>query len=943
MTSTKDTSYDIPSLPSEPWSSSIPQLLTDLQTDVRTGLSSTEVLQRTERFGRNVSRQTPHTPVWRRFLAQFHDPQIYLLLGAALVTGIVRRLEGAANVPYETYIILAIVFMNAILSFLQEDRAERALTALADLMPRQATIVRDGAHQRIPAEELVPGDILILNEGDMVPADARMTQVQSFITNEAPLTGESLPVNKQVDALSSDTQLADRSNMIFAGTVVNAGTATAIVTATGAGTEFGKIASLLTTTQNPTTPLQKQLQTLSKQLGIAVLLIAAGISIALLFANGLDQPGTVLSILLFAIALAVAAAPEGLAAITTLVLAIGVQRMARRGAIVRRLSAVETLGSTTVIASDKTGTMTRNEITVRSIITASAHVDVSGAGYSNDGSFSYRGTEFLSSTQQAEIRELIIGAILANNAHISPGPDAWHIHGDPTEAALLIAAHKGGISVNEIRNRYCRTAEIPFSSERKRMTTVNRRAGELNANLSVTKGAPDVLLDLCTKRMVGAALVPLTPEDRSEILQNNALLAQSAMRVLAIASRHASATELGIARGAEPSSGERDLTFLGLIGMIDPLRPEAKSAVERARTAGIRTILVTGDQPLTAIAVAKELGITSDESCVSGLQLDALSQSELSRIVGHTQIYARVRPEHKLRIVQALQSNDEIVAMTGDGVNDAPALKAAHIGVAMGIVGTDVSKEAADLVLTDDNFSTIVSAIEEGRIIVDNIRKVLRYLLATNLGEVLTLFISAVLLSAHGAAAHTLVLPLTAAQILWINLITDSGPALALGVDPPAADILRRPPRPVDEHILNARMLRGLLPGALAMTAASLSVFFVLEIHQSLARKRTLTFTTLILCQLFNSLGARSSTYSALRAPFQNRWLWFAIMLSIAAQMMVTNIPPLQHAFGLVALSGSDWLQCTLIASSVLLVNELSILLRRRSHGQIPLRNPERP
>lgn len=929
MTSTKDTTSALPDVPNKPWSSSVSQLVTALHTDLRTGLSSTEASQRTERFGRNVSRQTPRTPAWRRFLSQFHDPQIYLLLGAALVTAIVRRLEGATDVPYETYIILAIVFMNAILSFVQEDRAERALAALANLMPRQATIVRDGTHRQISADELVPGDVVVLDEGDLVPADARLTQVHALSTNEAALTGESLPVEKQADSLPVDTQVPDRSNMIFAGTVVTARTATGIVTGTGAQTEFGKIADLLTTTEIPVTPLQRQLQTLSKQLGAAVLLIAAAASIALLITSGYDRPGTLLSILLFAIALAVAAAPEGLAAITTLVLAIGVQRMARRGAIVRKLSAVETLGSTTVIASDKTGTMTRNEITVRSLITASADVTVSGAGYDTDGSFSYPEAEGSRPGQQAEIRELLTAAILANNAHISPEPRAWRIQGDPTEAALLIAASKAGVSVDEVRNRHERIAEIPFSSERKRMTTVNRPTTELNKAFSVTKGAPDVLLDLCTYKRMGSESFPLTSDDRSRIMRDNARLAQSAMRVLAVASRPVALTEGHLIGAPDPSSLERDLTFLGLIGMIDPPRPEAKSAVEQARIAGVRTILITGDQPLTAAAIAKELGITSSESSISGPQLDTMSDSELSKAVPRIDVYARVRPEHKLRIVKALQSNHEIVAMTGDGVNDAPALKAAHIGVVMGIAGTDVAKAAADLILTDDNFSTIVAAIEEGRIIFDNIQKVLRYLLATNTGELLTLFLSALLLSLRNGSSHELVLPLTAAQILWINLITDSGPALALGVDPPSPDILRRPPRPVGAHIVDAGMLRNLLPSAICMTIAALGVFFFLEAHQPLAHKRTLTFTTMILCQLFNSLSARSTSTSILRAPFQKHWLWLAILLSITAQLIVTNIPYLQRAFDLIPLSPVDWLRCTLIASSVLLVNELTILYGR--------------
>ncbi|HEX2917747.1 MAG TPA: HAD-IC family P-type ATPase, partial [Edaphobacter sp.] len=454
-------------VPNEAFTIPPPQLVKTLRTDLHTGLSSTEVLYRRKQFGANVGRQNTRPVAWKRFLAQFHDPQIYLLLAAALVTSIVKMLEHAAGLSYETYIILAIVLMNAVLSFLQEDRAERALAALADLMPRQATVLRDGAHQQMLAESLVPGDVILLNEGDMVPADARLTEVRAFLTNEAPLTGESLPVSKQIAPLPSQTPLADQSNMIFAGTTATAGTAAAVVTATGERTEFGKISRLLSITNDPDTPLQQQLKTLSKQLGVAVIFIAAATSIALLIAGGSPRPDTILSVLLFAIALAVAAAPEGLAAITTLVLAIGVQRMARHGAIVKTLSAVETLGSTTVIASDKTGTMTKNEITVRSLVTASAHVDLSGAGYSTFGSLTFQGTASPTDGQRQEIQDLLVAATLANNAHITPGSDSWRIQGDPTEAALLIAAHKSQLSSDELRTRYPRVTEIPFSSERK--------------------------------------------------------------------------------------------------------------------------------------------------------------------------------------------------------------------------------------------------------------------------------------------------------------------------------------------------------------------------------------------------------------------------------------------------------------------------------------------
>lgn len=913
-----------------------------LGANLDTGLMSQEVRRRQKLYGLNILHSKGQVSAWRRLLAQFHDPQVYLLLGAAAVAILVAKLEDESGISSEALIILAIVVLNAVLGFVQEDRAERALASLGKMMPEQTTVIRDGTEQRLLAQDLVPGDLLVLREGDSVPADARLTQVISLLATESSLTGESLPVHKHSESIEPTAVLGDRSNMVFAGTMIVAGNAKAIVTATGMRTEFGRVAKLLDVEETQITPLQKQLRLLSKQLGAAVVLIAVCVVAVLLAVQGLQSAAAIMDVLLFGIALAVAATPEGLAAVITLVLAIGVQRMAHRGAIVKKLPAVETLGSTTVIASDKTGTMTRNEMTVRVLVTASGQINVSGSGYSPDGELSTSNNEQFTEPQSLEIHQLLLAGVLVNNAQLNESPDGWKIQGDPTEAALLTVAKKAKILPSAIRSFYPRLTEVAFSSKRKMMSTVHGQ-GQHSGEITVfTKGAPDILLKHCTHEFFAGVSRPLTPQRLQVILRLNEQLTSGALRTLGVATRVLTQVEAANPAAIGEQGLEQHLTFLGLVGMMDPPRPEARRAVELAKLAGIRTILITGDHPHTAVAVAQDLGIISTSCVLSGSQLDQTSDADLRSAVRTTEVYARVNPEHKLRIVHALQQNHEIVAMTGDGVNDAPALKAAHIGIAMGITGTDVSKEAADLILTDDNFSTIVAAVEEGRIVFDNIQKFLRYLLATNLGEVLTLFLSAVILSfRNGGVGHSLVLPLTAAQILWINLVTDGAPALALGVDSASPDIMRRAPRRPNDSIISRQMLGDLLLVATTMTVGTLLIFFMAPSGASILHKRTMAFTTLILFQLFNALSARSDSDSAFRDMFSNRWLWSSILLSAGLQVILLNLPALQLAFGVVSLNLTDWILCVSVASCVLWASEAAKYLRRRTARSEPqMRKP---
>lgn len=867
------------------------------------GLHDSEVEAHRAESGWNELEAAAAVPLWRRLFAQFQDALVLLLLGAAAVSAVVWVVEREAAWPYESLVILTIVILNAVLGLAQEGKAEQAMAALRAMAAPEVTVIRGGATRRIPGRDLVPDDLMVLAEGDAVAADARLVESVELHTLEASLTGESVPVPKSTEPVDAGAALGDQRNMVFSGTAVSSGHGRAIVTATGMKTELGRIAGMLRTTTNEATPLQQELDRLGKQLGIVVLAIAALVAGTLLVLNGVHDARQVVQILLFGVALAVAAAPEGLAAVVTVVLAMGVTRMAARGAIIRKLPAVETLGSATVIASDKTGTLTRNEMTVRIVVTASGNLELLGSGYAPEGAVNASNPEV-----RGEADQLLLAAALVNNSELAELDGKWTIHGDPTEAALVVAARKAGMVHADLQSKYPRQSENPFTSERKRMSTVHTVDGQ---PVLFAKGAPHSLLDLCAKERSGETERPLTDARRAEILKRNEELASAAMRTL------------GVATGA--GKEEIGLTFLGLIGMIDPPRAEAGAAVARARTAGIRPIMITGDHPATALAIARELGITDSTRVMTGPELDRLSEQDVREVA----VYARVNPSHKLRIVELLKSTGAVVAMTGDGVNDAPALKAADIGIAMGITGTEVSKEASDLILTDDNFATIVAAVEEGRAVFDNIRKFLRYLLSSNIGEVLTIFFGVVLAGPLGInTGEGFVIPLLATQILWINLVTDGAPALALGADPPSPDLMTRPPRPRAEGVINRRMAYGIAIIGMVMAAGTLLVLDAampagwIAGTGSLPYGRTMAFTTLVLFQLFNAFNCRSDEHSVFAGVLENRWLWGAVALSVVLHGLVIYVPFLQTAFSTVALTGSDWLLAAAVASSVLWVSE---------------------
>ncbi|HEX3290048.1 MAG TPA: cation-translocating P-type ATPase, partial [Gaiella sp.] len=766
----------------------------------------------------------------------------------------------------------------------------------------------------------------------------RLVEVASLMVAEAALTGESEPVLKDTAPLPGRAALGDRINMVFDGTAVTRGRGRAVVTATGMGTETGHIARLLSATEEQRTPLQREVARVGRMLGIAVVAIAAVVVAAILVTADLDQASDLVDVLLVGVSLAVAAVPEGLPAVLSVVLALGVQRMARRRAIVKRLSSVETLGSASVVCSDKTGTLTKNEMTIQKIATASGEVDVTGEGYRPEGELLVDGHRLDDPLLLGEVRFVIGGGSLANDAVLEHVDGEWVVHGDPTDASFLVAEAKIEGLAEAREERFERVGEVPFTSERKLMTTLE--ADELEGGIAVvTTGAPDVLLARCTAEQVAGQTRSLTEGRRQEIGRTVERLAGLALRTLAVAYRPVPERE----QLPLDESIERDLTYLGLVGIIDPPRPEARTAIAEAGAAGVRTIMITGDHPATAARIARDLGLAgADARALTGADLDELEEDAFRRAVREVSVYARVAPAHKLRIVDALQEDGHIVAMTGDGVNDAPALKAADIGVAMG-TGTDVTKEAADMILADDNFATIVAAIREGRGIFANIRTFLRFLLSSNIGEVLTMFLGVVLAGVIGLdqTGEAVATPLLATQILWINLLTDSAPALALGVDPPPDDVMRRPPRRAGDSVIDREMWIGIVWVGLVMAVATL---LALDLRLpgglvgdggDIETARTMAFTTLVLAQLFNCFNARSDRVSAFRRLFVNRWLWGAILLSLALQLSVVHLSFLNDAFGTTPLSATDWLLCVGLASSVLWADEAKKLLDRRRRRQV--------
>ena len=925
----------------------VEQVLAALATDPERGLTEVEAHARREQYGSNELAADAPVPAWRRLLAQFQDVLVILLLVATAISAALWVFERESALPYEAIAIFAVVMLNAAMGFVQESRAESAVAALRQMAAAQARLVRDGEPRSVLATEVVPGDILLIEEGDTIPADARVLQSTALHTAEAALTGESLPVSKDVAPVSEDAGLGDRHNMVFSGTAATYGRGRAVVVATGMRTEMGRIAGMLRQVPDEETPLQTELDHVGKLLGIVVVVIAVVMIGTILLFEDISGLPALFDVLILGVALAVAAVPEGLPAVVTAVLALGVQRMARRNAIVRHLRAVETLGSADVIASDKTGTLTKNEMTVRAVVTASGRVTVSGTGYTPEGDVGLEGGgDPIDGALGVELERALAVADLANNAGLQEHDGRWTVVGDPTEGALLVAARKAGLRPDALDARFRRVGEVPFSSERKLMSTVHTDA-ERDQRLRVfTKGAPDVLLARCSHELVGEDARPLSPERRTAIMQANDELAGRALRTLGVAYRTLPADAL--ANASFDERVEHDLVFAGLVGMIDPPRGEARAAVAQAKRAGIRPMMITGDHPKTAGVIAVDLGIASDPRAVTGAELERTPDERLSGIVREVSVYARVNPEHKLRIVAALQRQGGVVAMTGDGVNDAPALKTADIGVAMGITGTDVSKEASDMVLADDNFATIVSAVEEGRAIFANIRKFLRYLLSSNIGEVMTMFFGVVLADVIGLEGDGsgVVLPLLATQLLWINLVTDGAPALALGIDPADPGLMDMPPRSKAEGVITRRMWLGIFSVGAVMAIGTLFVLDrslpggFIDGAGDLRHAQTMAFTTLMMYQLFNVFNARSDERSAFAGMFANHWLWAAVGLSLALHVAVIYTPFLQQAFSTTALGAGDWLLCAIVASSVLWLRELAKLVNRvaaaRSASDIP-------
>jgi Ca2+-transporting ATPase len=930
-----------------------------LGSDPARGLSRTEAQRRLEQYGPNQLKSAPETPWWKRLLEQFENFLVIILLIATVISVVEWLLQDPREtaLPYEAIVILAIVILNAMLGFIQESRAEKSVRALMALAAPEATVVRDGERQRIATNEIVPGDILLLEAGDKIPADARIVEEANLHTDEAPLTGESMPVSKDARPVDAEVGIGDRRNMLYSSTVATYGRGRAIVVATGMGTEVGRIAGLLEAAKKDPTPLQQELDRTGKRLSVIMLGICAIVFATGLFSAPVLTLNTILALFLFAVALAVAAIPEALPAIVTVGLSLGVRRMAAANAIVRKLPAVETLGAATVICSDKTGTLTRNEMTVRAIAVAGTVIDVGGSGYIPEGDFTIAGAPLDQPAIRDAVGKMLQAAALANDATLGESEGRWRVQGDPTEGALIVAARKFGVTEADL-SRLPRIAEIPFTSERKRHTTVHRNPDSPGELRIFVKGAPEILLTKCHHLLQDGKTVPLGEERRADLARRNDALAALALRTLAIAARTVPASALGLdpATADKPASDielpetiEDDLVLLGFVGMIDPPRIEVKDAVAVAKRAHIRTVMITGDHPATAEAIARELDIFEPGArLVTGGELRNMGDAELDAIVEQVRVFARVDPEHKLRIVEALQRKGHIVAMTGDGINDAPALKTANIGVAMGITGTDVSKEAADMVLTDDNFASIVKAIEEGRGIFDNIRKYLVYLLSSNAGELLTMFAGVMFAGLLGlvSADIGLFLPLLAAQLLWINLITDGPPALALGIDPKDPDVMERPPRARGSGVLTTQDWMRLAVIGLVMMVGTIAVLdayypgglftlFATGTGPNAADEtyaRTMAFTTLMMFQLFNVYNCRSNWRSAFDGFFENRWLLVAVAFSLFTHVLVIYVPFLQTAFHTMPLTGFDWMVATTVAATLLIGMEIVKLVLRVEH-----------
>lgn len=878
----------------EAWTQSPATVMAALHSRID-GLTDAEARQRLLLTGPNRLLQKPPRSPWLLLLDQFRSLLVLVLLAAAVLAGAVGDIK-------DSIVIVAVLLFNAGLGFYQEFRAEKSLAALKTMLANRARVRRDGGIQEIEAAQLVPGDIVLLEAGDKVPADGRLLAAPNLEVVEAALTGESQAVGKHTDLLPQAASLAERGNMLFMNTVVTRGRAELLLTATGMATEMGRITGMLERAEEAPTPLQQQLDSLGRKLAQI-----AGVVVTLIFLLGLARGEPLAEIILTSIALAVAAIPEGLPAVVTVTLALGMHRMAQKQAILKRLVAVETLGCTTVICSDKTGTLTLNQMTARVLFFRGNSYQVSGEGYQTTGTIDCEGHV----AAPEVLQEILLPLALCNEAQIVAG----ELIGDPTEGALLTLAHKGGIDPTAELAQAPRMAEVPFDSRYKFMATFHRTGDVLQIYV---KGAPDVLLARCRQVATESGPLPLDSAWHERLLQQNAQMAGQALRVLAVARKSISAAAFDPA--ADLLGYVDELELLGLIGLIDPPRPEAKQAIATCRLAGIQVKMITGDHKLTAAAIARELGLQGE--ALSGAELDSLPAPEWPQVIERTSVFARVTPEHKVRLVKALRSNGHVVAMTGDGVNDAPALKNADIGIAMGITGTEVTKEAASMVLTDDNFATIVKAVAEGRTIYDNIVKFVRFQLSTNVGAILSVL---------GASLLGLAAPFTPIQILWINIIMDGPPALSLGLDPARPGIMLEPPRQRDQAILSWRRFGRLALYGATMAGGTLALFvYAQRCGQNHNYAHTLAFTTFVLFQFFNIFNARAEHGSAFNAHlFHNGRLWLALLSVLLLQLVVVYWAPAQAIFATTDLRLQDWGLAFAVASSVLLLDELQKLLRR--------------
>jgi len=864
-----------------------------------------------ESFGPNRLTETPPIPAWKRFIAQFSNLLTIILIVAAVTSLVVAR---EIKTPA---VVFVVVFMNAIIGFVQENKAEASLAALRRMLASSARVKRDGAWVNVDTADIIPGDVVLVEAGDRIPADGRLLTATNLEIEEAALTGESLAVAKTLDVAAADAALGDRKCMAFMNTTVTRGRGEYVVTATGMNTEMGKIAGLLASTESDKSPLQKQLDTLAHSLAKL-----AGVIVALVFIIGLISGDSLSDLFLTAVALAVAAIPEGLPAVTAVTLAIGVTRMAKYNAIVKRLASVETLGCTSVICSDKTGTLTLNQMTARELVYMETSHSVSGEGYSPDGRII---------PEKGDDPLVLISALLpmalCNDAVVNNNNGEWELVGDPTEGALTVLAMKGGIDPADLRASRPRVAEIPFDSAHKYMATFHQMVTDEGRDVVrlYVKGAPDVLLNYASHVIDRTGAAADISAHYTALLSHNSRLASQGLRVLAVAQRDFDLESWQELSDEDPMSLVQDLTFLALVGIIDPPRPEARDAITTAHAAGISVKMITGDHAVTAAAIASNLGLHGN--VVTGEDLERLSEDDLDNMIDSTTVFARVSPSHKIRLVTSLQRKGKVVAMTGDGVNDAPALKKANIGVAMGITGTEVTKEAATMVLTDDNFATIVRAVERGRTIYDNIVKFVRFQLSTTLGFA-AVFLLASLLDIASRK------PFTAIAILWVNIIMDGPPAMALGVDRAAPGVMDRAPRPADEPILTRRRWSAIGLAAVVMAVGTLAVFMWApgpEAEAGVASiAGTMGFNTFVLFQFFNILNVRSENTSVFsRMLFSNKSLWISLATVLLLQIGVTHVSFMQSLFETTSLSISEWAVCVAVASAILWVEEIRKLISR--------------